>query len=94
LESTLQPVTAIFIEGLDFQCFENGDFVGGFILGMFAHYAGIQDNEIGGIHRTGWLHASFFEKAGQFVGLSLVHLAADCPDMIALWFDCHFIILT
>src|SRR5439155_17386312 len=50
-------------------------------LGVLAHHAGVQDDEVGGCLRIARLVAVGFQLLGQHPSIGAIHLAANGPDM-------------
>ncbi len=61
--------------------FEKGQLVMGFLFWRFAYAACVEYHQVGLIH-VGLFPTQFFEDGLDALGVSLVHLAANGPDVI------------
>ncbi len=69
--------------------FEQGKLAVGALLGLFADTARVEHDEIGGVYAGGFVPAEAVEDAGDALGVGLVHLAADGPDVVFAAGDAH-----
>src|SRR5207237_8451943 len=50
--------------------------------GRCSHRAGVEDDVVGLVHARGRREAAPLELAGELLGVGLVHLTADRPDVV------------